>query len=88
MRTTIDIDADLLERLRLESARRRVSFKQLLNTALRNGLAAPDTRRPKPYVMPTFRMGTVREGVDLDRALAVADELSAAEVAAKIERRK
>jgi hypothetical protein len=88
MRTTVDLDPDLLERLRVESARRRVSFKDLLNRALRAGLAAPEHRRPRPYAMPTFRLGRVREGVDLDRALDVAHHLEADEVARKLARRK
>jgi hypothetical protein len=88
MRTTVDLDADLLERLRVESARRRTSFKQLLNMAIRNGLAAPETRRARPYAMPKFHLGRVREGVNLDRALDLADRLETAEIAGKLERRK
>ena len=88
MRTTVDLDPDLLERLRVESARRRVSFKDLLNRAIRAGLSSPDHRRPKPYALPVAKMGRVREGVDLDAALHVAERLEAAEVARKIDRRK
>lgn len=88
MRTTVDLDSDLLERLRVESARRRLSFKELLNAAIRTGLAAPETRRPRPYTLPTFRLGAVREGVNLDKGLAVADALEAAEIAGKLTRRK
>ena len=88
MRTTVDVDPDLLERLRVEAARRRVSFKQLLNSAIRNGLAAPDTRRPKPYAMPAFHLGAVREGLNPDKALSVADALETREISAKLERRK
>lgn len=88
MRTTVDLDPDLLERLRVESARRGTSFKQLLNAAIRNGLAAPETRRPRPYSVPTFPLGQVREGVNLDKALYVADHLEASEITGKLERRK
>ena len=88
MRTTVDLDADLLERLRVESARRRTSFKQLLNMAIRNGLAAPETRRSRPYALPKFHLGRVREGVNLDKALDLADRLEAAEIAGKLARRK
>jgi hypothetical protein len=88
MRTTVDLDPDLLERLRMESARRRTSFKQLLNAAIRSGLAAPEIRRPRPYSMPSFRLGRVREGVNLDKALDLADRLEAGEIAGKLERRK
>jgi len=87
MRTTVDVDPDLLEKLRVEAARRRVSFKELLNAAIRNGLKSTG-RGKTPYELPTFRMGAVREGVDLDRALAVADALEDGEVAAELGRRK
>jgi hypothetical protein len=87
MRTTVDLDADLLERLRVESARRRTSFKQLLNMAIRNGLAAPETRRA-PYAMPKFHLGRVREGVNLDRALDLADRPEGAKITAKVKLRK
>lgn len=88
MRTTVDLDADLLEKLRVESARRRVSFKDLLNTALRAGLGSSEHRRAKPYTIPVARLGRVREGVNLDHAMRLADTLEMAEVAAEIERRK
>ncbi len=88
MRTTVDLDPDLLERLRLLATKRRISFKHVLNEAIRSGLAAKGTRASAAYVMPSFRMGAVREGLDLDKALSIADALEAAEVAAKLERRK
>jgi hypothetical protein len=88
VRTTVDLDPDLLERLRIEAARRRLSFKQLLNSAIRAGLVAREQRRPRPYVLPVFKLGRVREGVDLDKALDVAGRLESSETAGKIERRK
>ena len=88
MRTTVDVDPDLLERLRVEAARRRMSFNKLLNSAIRNGLAAPGTRRTKPYAMPAFRLGAVHDGLNPDKALAVADALESREISAKLERRK
>lgn len=88
MRTTVDLDPDLLERLRLLAVKRRVSFKQLLNEAIRSALATRGSSASSPYVMPSFRMGAVREGLNLDKALALADALETAEVAAELERRK
>lgn len=88
MRTTVDLDSDLLERLRVESVRRRISFKDLLNNAIRAGLSAPEQRKPKPYSLPVFDLGRVREGVDLDKALHVAERLEDLEIARKLERRK
>ncbi len=88
MRTTVDLDPDLLERLRLLAAKRRVPFKHVLNEAIRNALATRQARPSAPYVMPSFGMGAVREGLNLDKALSIADALESAEVAAKLERRK
>jgi hypothetical protein len=39
MRTTVDIEAHLLKRLRAEAQRRGVSFKDLLEGIMRRGLA-------------------------------------------------
>jgi plasmid stability protein len=88
VRTTVDLDTDLLERLRVEAARRRISFKDLLNSVIRSGLASGGGRRPATYTMPSFSMGAVREGIDLDKALRVADELEATEVRMELDRRK
>lgn len=88
MRTTVDLDSDLLERLRMEAAKRRVSFKQLLNAAIRMGLSPRPQLAGKRYALPAHRLGVVREGVDLDKALAVADALDTGEVITELERRK
>ncbi len=88
MRTTVDLDPDLLERLRLEATRRRVSFKQLLNAAIRSGLATRPTAQAKPYVLRPRHLGVVREGLDLDKALAIADTLESRQIADELERRK
>ena len=88
MRTTVDVEPQLLERLRLEAARRKVSFKDLSNTTLRCGLAAKPKANIKPYVLPTFRLGAVPEGADLDKAGALADLLTDAKVSVERQRRK
>jgi hypothetical protein len=46
-----------------------MSFKRLLNAAIRNGLSMPETQCPRPYTMPAFRLGRVRKGAKLDKAL-------------------
>jgi hypothetical protein len=88
MRTTVDLDADVLDRLRREASKRRVPFKHLLNATLRAGLARPAATAPKPYVLPTHNFGAVREGIDLDKALRLADALEDEEIIAKLARRK
>ena len=88
MRTTVDLDADLLERLRREAHRRRVPFKQLLNAAIRTGLTAPASAPRVAYKLPVFKLGSPRAGVNLDKALALAGALEDREVAEELERRK
>jgi hypothetical protein len=85
MRTTVDIDRHLLERLRDEAHHAGVSFKTILNRTLRRGLAAqrPDITR---YECPTFSMGAPRRTVD--KALALADALEDEEVERKLAQRE
>jgi len=81
MRTTVDIEAQLLKRLRAEAHRQGVSVKTLLNRALRRPL---EERRvaAKPYRCPSFAMGApVRP---LDKALAIADALQEEEIAQRL----
>lgn len=87
MRTTVDLDPDLLERLRDEAHRRGVPFKHLLNSLLRSGL----DRGPgeiEPYDCPVFSMGEARPGIDLDKALRVASTLEDEEIARRLNLRK
>jgi hypothetical protein len=83
MRTTVDIDPTLLKRLRDEAHRRGVPFKDLLTSVIRRGL---DERREKvrPFRMPTYAMGEPLGGVDLTKALRVAEALRDAD---SVERR-
>lgn len=73
MRTTVTLDPDLGARLKALARERGVSFKEVLNAALRAGLAGENSaeRRFKVYAKP---LG-VRPGVNLDRALRLADQL-------------
>lgn len=87
MRTTVDIDAHLLKRLRDEAHRRNVPFKDLLTSVIRRGLEERPSSRGR-YRMPTHSMGQVREGINLDKALQLADELADAETSDKVRRRK
>ena len=85
MRTTVDIERRLLERLRDAAHRERVSFKAFLNHTLRRGLEseASDAAR---YVCPTFSMGAPLRPID--KALAVADALEDEEMTRKLAQRE
>ena len=88
MRTTLTIDDDVLERLHKEASRARVSFKTVVNRALRLGL---DRLRPsrsrQPFRQRTFRLG-YPPSTSLDKALQLAAMLEDEEVARKLELRK
>jgi hypothetical protein len=87
MRTTLTLDPDLAERLKALARERGVSFREVLNATLRAGLGAAGEAASRPYVLATRRM-SLRPGIDLDRALRLADELEDAETIRKLELRK
>ena len=55
MRTTVDLDPGLQDRLKLEATRRRLSFKSLLNSVIRGGLAVTSPRSHVPYTRRILR---------------------------------
>ena len=86
MRTTLTLDDDLAALLRQQAATLGVSFKEMVNRALRAGLSremAPhDVRVPKT-IPHSFGF---RPGVDLDRLNQLADELEAEAAAESLSR--
>jgi hypothetical protein len=75
MRTTLTLDADVARLLREEARRRGAPFKQVVNEAIRAGLAPRVTRdRQKPYRVRAHRT-TLRAGIDAASFNKLADEL-------------
>ncbi len=83
MRTTIDLDDALLERLRETAHREGVPFKALLHRVILRGLDAPADAQV-PYRTPSISMGQVREGIDLVKARWIADDLEDEEIIRKL----
>lgn len=83
MRTTVTLDDDLAARLRDRARERDLSFKAVLNEAIRAGLADP---RPlsDPYRMKVSPMRAMPE-IDLSKALRLAGQLEDEEIARKLE---
>ena len=81
MRTTVTLDADNAEELKAIARRRNLPFKQVLNNAVRAGLAAERSGR-KPFVQQTYPMGPPK--VDLTKALQLAYELEDEETIRKM----
>lgn len=88
MRTTLTLDADLARALRQRAHETDRSFKEVVNEAIRAGLARPREPRRRPYRLKAVSLGGVRPGIDLDKALALAAALEDADIAAKLELRK
>ena len=88
MRTTVRVDDELLERLRAQARKEKVSLTRLLNRALKAGLQAGGARR---RAQPAYRervhaMGAPR--LVLDKALALAAALEDEEVVRELTLRK
>jgi len=85
MRTTVTLDDDVAAKLRRLSREQGISFKAALNASVRRGLAAADA--PRPYRLTPRRL-EAKAGLDLDRALALADRLEDEETVRKLAQRK
>lgn len=83
MRTTVTIDPDVERMLRRAVRERGQSFKTVLNSALRHGLS--HKAKPKRFRQPTAHMGQPAPGVNLTKALALADALEDAEIIRELE---
>lgn len=80
VRTTVTLDADTEELVRRRMNERRLSFKQALNDAIREGIGS--VRRPD-FHTPTVSMG--QPMVNLDRALQLSAELEDDELIRKMQ---
>jgi hypothetical protein len=88
MRTTLTIDGHLARALKERAHRTGKSFKQIVNETLRAGLGAAEARRSKPYKVKPAALGGVMPGINLDKALALADAIEDQELASKMQLRK
>jgi len=87
MRTTLNIDDDLIRQLKRDAHKSQTPLRRLVNTALRRGMADLQRRRPKtPYVCPVFALGELK--LNLNKALSLAASLEDAEVLRELELKK
>ena len=86
MRTTVTLDPDVVEQLKALAQRRNLSFKAVLNSTVRAGLAA-ERGGSRPYRAPSRPMH-LRPGLDLTHALRIAEALEDEEILRKLELRK
>jgi hypothetical protein len=86
VRTTVTLDADVAEQLKALARRRNLSFRDALNSVVREGLAA-ERGENMPYRVASRPMG-LRPGIDLTHALSLADSIEDEEIIRKLELRK
>ena len=88
MRTTLTIDDHIARALKDLAHRSGKPFKQVVNETLRAGLGASGTRRSRPYKVKPVALGGVAPGINLDKAMALADAIEDQELRAKMQLRK
>jgi len=89
MRTTLTIEDRIARDLKKIANQSGKPFKVVVNETLQAGLAASSERpKAKRYRLRAASLGGVRPGIDLDKALALADVLEDEELARKVELRK
>ena len=76
VRTTIDLDDDLTEKLRRLAHKQGTSLKHVVNQAIRRGLSSqePPRRRRAPFRVKPFH-SAFRPGVDLLKLNQLVDDL-------------
>jgi hypothetical protein len=83
MRTTLTLDDDVAKLIDEEAHRSRKPFKQVVNDALRRGLAPNVQPRSKQAYRVRPHAARLLPGIDRARLNALADELEDAAVLAK-----
>jgi hypothetical protein len=73
MRTTVTLDPDVAELVDARMAAERKGFKQVINEALRAGLARQVRDAPVRYEVPVFH-SPIAAGVDLAKINQLLDE--------------
>lgn len=88
MRTTLTIDDSLASELKKRALETGKPFKQVVNEALLAGLQQKAVRKSRAYRLKPASLGAPLPGVNLDKALLLADELEDVSLRAKLEQRK
>lgn len=88
MRTTLTLDDPLAKELKKLAAETGQPFKNVVNETLRAGLRRPNAAPRRAYRLTAVAMGAPKPGVDLGKALQLADQLEDGAISAKLEQRK
>lgn len=89
MRTTLTIDDGIARELKARAHKSGRSFKSVVNETLRRGLSSDSISEPAAkYRVKSLSMGDPAPGVDIVKALSMADQLEDEELRAKLMLRK
>jgi len=88
MRTTLTLDDQLAQTLKDVAYRSGKPFKVVVNETLRRGLEAAARPPARRYTLSPSSLGGVLPGVDLRKALRIADDLEDRAIAGKLTLRK
>ena len=87
MRTTLTIDDDLMLSIKRKAQDQHMSYKDVINSALREGIDLVGEKRPVSYTCRTFSLGMPRE-VNLNHGIDLFDTLQDEEIARKLQLKK
>ena len=88
MRTTLTIEDSIVSELKKRALETGKPFKQVVNEALLTGLRQKPVSKSHAYCLKPASLGVPSSGVDLDKALRLADELEDVSLRDKLEQRK
>ena len=88
MRTTLTIEDSIVSELKKRALETGKPFKQVVNEALLAGLRQKPVSKSHAYRLKPASLGSPSAGVDLDKALRLADELEDVSLRDKLEQRK
>ena len=88
MRTTLTLDDPLAKELKKLAVETGQPFKNVVNETLRAGLRKPNVAPRRAYRLIPVAMGAPKPGVDLGKALQLADQLEDGAITTKLEQRK
>jgi hypothetical protein len=83
MRTTVTLDPDVAAKLKQVAREREISFKEALNSSVRQGFERGEVK-PRPCKLPPPQNLGVKPGVNLVKALRLAGEMEDAETIRKM----
>jgi predicted transcriptional regulator len=76
MRTTITLDDDVAAKLKSLARKSGLAFRQVVNDALRRGLARPPAGRARaPFTVQARDLGALRPGLRLDNVAELLEQV-------------